>query len=265
MTIIRWVGGKTKLLSEIRKHIPQNFSCYYEPFIGGAAVLLDIKPTCSVVSDVNVELVNFYQQIKTNHKKVLDIAQNFQNSEESYYEIRQWDRHDGFLARDPIERAARFLFINKTSFQGLWRVNKRGYHNVPYSFPKSIAFDNSKFENFVEITKNTTFLCCEFKETLKTITVGDFVYFDPPYWPISKTSSFTNYSIGGFTQNDQNSLRDCCIELDKNGIKFLLSNSDCVETRKLYEMFHIETVVVNRSVAAKNSSRGNLTEILVKN
>lgn len=269
--IIRWVGGKRKLIHEILRVIPPYDGCYYEPFLGGATVLLtQLNSKQQFANDANDELINFYEQIRLNSLNVVNLLKSFVNDEKNYYEIRAWDREQNFLnKRSQLERAARFFYLNKTSFQGLWRLNaKKGYNNTPWNkSTKLIEFDEKHIEhiqNFALAIKNVVFSSVDFSELINNTTENDFVYFDPPYIPISKTASFTGYTKMGFNDCHERLLASCQ-ELTKRGTKFLLSNSDCERTRNLYQEFDIITVDVNRTMSAKNSSRGKITEVIVKN
>lgn len=262
---LRWVGGKRRLLDRILPLVPKYEGSYYEPFVGGGSVMLTQLTTNDVnVNDVNSELINFYVTLRSNCEEVLNVYDTkFKNDEETFYKIRVWDRSSTFASIDPILRAARFLYLNKASFQGLWRVNsKKGYHNVPYSRPKSIVLDREKIVEFVNAISNVKFSSMDFEEFLSNVKNSDFAYLDPPYVPISKTSSFTGYTMGGF---DHERLRNCCRLLNDRGVKFLLSNSDCEFVRELYREFDITSIDVKRNVAAKKSSRGTVSEVLVKN
>lgn len=259
--ILRWVGGKTKLLPEIITRITTFSGTYYEPFVGGATVLLACKFPLSVVSDQNRELINFYEQVRTNWRDVLSFVQSLPCDKETYMKVRAWDRDPGFLDRPAFERAARFWFLNKLSFQGLWRVNRKGFYNVPYGSPNTAdKFVEQDIRSLSDVIQNVRFLCCDFEAAIVDIKPDDFVYFDPPY-----LNTYNLYTGATFSMDDHTRLRDACVRLDKMNVRFLLSNSDCEEVRRLYSMFKIDTVTVKRLVSAKSSSRGDTTEVLVWN
>lgn len=262
--VIRWVGGKRKLLERIVPLFPPFGGTYYEPFVGGGAIMLTQLDHVVKVNDINSELINFYRTIHVDLDTVIETFNTFKNDASSYYEIRSWDRDlDYHEKRSPYERAARFLYINKASFQGLWRVNsKKGYHNVPYSRPKNVSIDRDDLLKFAIATNDISFNCLDYEEFLHEASSDDFIYLDPPYVPISQTSSFTGYTKDGF---DHARLKNCCEKLDARGAKFLMSNSDCEITRNLYASFKQETLSVSRNMAAKTSSRGVITELLIRN
>lgn len=262
--VLRWVGGKRQLRDRILSVIPSYQGSYHEPFIGGATMLMTQTDKQRFASDANAELINFYQQVQSDFEGVFQSFSSFENTEDHYYAIRAWDREPDFLTRcNPVDRAARFLFLNKTCFQGLWRVNnKKGYNNVPYSYPKKINVNVENLSSFSHAVKNVKFTHMDFEQALKNAISGDFVYLDPPYIPISKTASFTGYTINGF---DHERLKTACDELTTRGVKFLQSNSDCEMTRELYKTYDLSRVEVKRMVAAKNSSRGDVFELLIKN
>lgn len=265
---IRWVGGKTKLLPEIRKRVPKDVKRYFEPFVGGGAVLLDMDPSIpAVAADTNWELINFYRVLRECPESLLDEFKSFKNDEKTYYEVREWDRQeDGtFDAINPLLRAARFLFLNKTSFQGLWRVNKKGQHNVPYSRPKKVHVADADVASVSARIQKVNFYCEDFEKIMETMQEGDFAYVDPPYIPVDDSKAFVGYTDGLFHYSDQVRLRDTCKRLHERGGRFLLSNSDTDMAWELYQNFTIETVTVKRLVAPTNSSRGNVQELLVRN
>jgi len=263
--IIRWVGGKRRLLSQILPHVPDYVGRYHEPFLGGAAMLLTQPHKKAFANDVNHELINFYEQARSHPDDVIALYNSFEFSERSYYEIRSWDRHNDFLNRSRLERAGRLLFLNRTSFQGMWRVNsKKSYNNSPWGKKKTLPpIHAGMFDEFVLQTKNVEFSSLDFERALEKVEPNDFVYLDPPYVPVTATAGFTSYALNGF--DDHEKLRNVCVDLDSRGIKFILSNSDCQKVRDLYERFNVIMVDVTRVIAAKRSSRGKTTEVLVKN
>lgn len=272
LPILKWVGGKRQLLPEIRKRIPSNYSKYYEPFVGGGAVLFDLQPKKATINDVNEELINLYNVVKNNVEELIEDLAKHENTEEYFYDIRALDRDsDKYKKMSNIERASRIHYLNKTCYNGLFRVNLAGQFNAPFGKYKKPNIKNeitlratSKFfnESKVEI-KN-----CDFEEALKGIRKGAFVYFDPPYEPISDTSNFTGYSKGGFNREEQIRLKKLCDKLDARGIKFLLSNSSSEFIMQLYREnsnYKIELIKAKRSINSKGNKRGEIDEILVKN
>lgn len=265
---LKWAGGKRQLLPEIRKHIPKKYNTYYEPFVGAGAVLFDLQPKKAVINDVNVELVNVYNVIKNNVEELIEDLKKHENDKDYFYAIRDLDRKPEYNELSPIEKASRLIFLNKTCFNGLFRVNSQGQFNVPfgkYKNPKIVndivlkAVHNYMNSNDVTI-KNE-----DFETVVENAKKGDFIYLDPPYDPVSDTSSFTGYSLNGFNKDDQIRLRDTFAELDKRGCKVLLSNSSTDFINDIYSDFHIEIVSATRSINSVASKRGKIEEVLVIN
>ena len=268
--ILKWVGGKRQLLNEIKKYIPEKINTYFEPFIGGAAVLLELEPKKAVINDVNLELSNLYKVVKEKHKELIKELENHKknHSEDYYYKIRKWDREEDYKKKSDIEKAARFIYLNKTCFNGLWRVNSKGQNNVPsgkYKNPNIL--DKERIEELHKYLKDNDIkiLNGDFEECVKNAEEGDFVYFDPPYMPLSKTSNFTDYSTDGFDEKDQIRLKKICDELNKKKVKFLLSNSNCDFIKDLYKDYNIEIVNATRMINSDATKRGNVEEVLIKN
>lgn len=266
--ILKWVGGKRQLLSEIKKHIPSNYNTYIEPFFGGGAVLFEIQPKKAIINDINIELVNMYKTVKTNSEDLIKKLEKYTNDEEKYYEIRNLDRNENYKKLSNIDRASRMIYLNRTCFNGLYRVNSKGQNNVPYGkyknptiCDKSNIKNISKYfnENDIEI-KNL-----DFEKLLKLAQPGDFVYLDPPYDPLTDTSSFVSYSKDGFTKDDQTRLKECCDLLTKKGVKFLLSNSSTEFIKELYKDYTIIEVDANRNISASVKGREKVKEVLIKN
>lgn len=257
--VIRWVGGKTKQLPEILKRLPTSISRYYEPFLGGAAVLLGCEFADATVADQNFELINFYECVKQNPQAVLALFRGFTFDEPSYYQIRSWDRSQNFSLLPSVDRAARFLFLNKMSFQGLWRVNRKGQHNVPFG-KRVINPLEVELQGLSDRIQNVTFVCDDFERAIENAAEGDFVYLDPPY-----LNTFDLYTSQLFGLSEHERLRDACLRLTQKGVKFLLSNSDNDAVRQLYSMFKIDSITVTQLVAAKSASRGRVNEVLIQN
>lgn len=267
--VLKWVGGKRQLLPELLPLIPQN-TIYVEPFVGGAAVLLGVQPNKARINDANEELINVYRSIRDNPDEVLKILKEHEmnNSSEYYYEIRGLDRSESYSELSSTQRAARIIYLNKTCYNGLFRVNSRGQLNVPYGRyknpdivqePAIQALSRYLNDNEIEI------LSGDYKQALKDLPRGAFVYLDPPYMPVSKTSSFTGYTEGGFTYEEQRQLRDCCIALREQGIRFIQSNSDCDAIRELYEDFRIKVVRARRAINSNGNRRGPVNEVIIIN
>jgi DNA adenine methylase len=265
---LKWAGGKRQLLPEIRKYIPKRINTYYEPFIGAGAVLFDIQPKKAVMNDINSELVNTYMTIRDNIDELVSDLQKHKNEPDYFYDIRDLDRKPEYQQLSDVERASRLIFLNKTCFNGLFRVNSQGQFNVPFGKYKNPNIVNEivvrAVHNYLS-KSDVKILNGDFADAVANAKKGDFVYFDPPYDPVSDTSSFTGYSLDGFGREEQERLRDLFVDLDKRGCKVLLSNSATDFIKDLYKDFHIEIVGATRSINSVASKRGKIDEVLVMN
>lgn len=264
---IKWVGGKRQLMDVILSKVPSDINTYYEPFLGGGAVLYNIKAKSKKGSDVNAELINTYNVIKNKKNELIDVLGDFKNTEEDFFKIRNWDREEDFLSKySDVQRAARFIFLNKTAFNGMWRENSKGQFNVPFgkmTNPTIVDEDNLNLcESFF---KDIEFRVKSFKDILDEVKSGDFVYLDPPYVPLSATSSFTSYNKDNFTLKMHQELKDFCDALTKKGVKFLLSNSSAEFVVDLYKDYTIEYVNAKRAINSNGEGRGSVKEVLVRN
>lgn len=266
--VLKWAGGKRQLLSEISKYIPKGIKNYYEPFIGGGAVLFYLQPKKATINDFNNELINVYTVIRDNLDELIIDLQKHKNEEEYFYYTRGLDRTPEFNTLNNIQKASRILYLNKTCFNGLFRVNSSGEFNTPFGKYKNPNITNditlravSKYLNENDIK----FINGDFEEALKGIRKGSFVYFDPPYYPISDSSSFTGYTLDGFSKEDQERLKKLCDKLTKKGVKFLLSNSAAPFILELYKDYNIELVKANRNINSNGAKRGEINEVLVRN
>lgn len=269
---LKWVGGKRQLLDVISPLIPKKISTYVEPFVGGGAVLFELKPKKAIINDYNEELINVYQTIKNFPEQLLLLLEEHttNNNEEYFYKIRALDREEAYEDMTDVERAARIIYLNKTCYNGLFRVNQAGQFNTPYGRYKNPNIVNRPVINGMSIYFNNNdirIMDGDYKQALKGLRKGAFVYFDPPYLPISSSSSFTGYTEGGFNLDKQIELKEQCDKLHKKGIKFLLSNSDHKIIRDLYNSngYIIETVKARRAINSKGNKRGEINEVLVRN
>lgn len=265
---VKWAGGKRQLLSEIEKYTPKRITTYYEPFLGGGAVLFHLQPKKAIVNDFNSELINVYLTIKNNVDDLIKDLTKHKNEEEYYYEVREMDRTGELERLSNVQRASRIIFLNKTCYNGLFRVNSQGHFNTPFGRYKNPNIVNdvvlravSKYLN----ENDVTFGNGDFEESLRGIRKGSFVYFDPPYFPLSDSSSFTGYTLDGFSKDDQIRLKTVCDILNTKGIKFLLSNSSAPFILDLYKDYIIEFVGATRSINSVAESRGEVREVLVRN
>lgn len=269
--VLKWVGGKRQLLSEIKKYIPK-YTTYYEPFVGGGAVLFELQPNKAVINDMNSELINVYNVIKNNIDELIEelsIEKKYINTSECFYNIRELDRNPKqYNKLMGIQKAARILYLNKTCYNGLYRVNSMGAFNSPFGNYKNPNIINaitlravSKYFNDSDIT----FLTGDFEKAVNGIKKGSFVYFDPPYVPISKTSNFTGYNENGFGESEQRRLKKLCDTLSKKGVNILVSNSDCEFIRDLYNNYDIIEIKAKRFINCNSDGRGEVSDVLIRN
>ncbi|MBN1927382.1 MAG: DNA adenine methylase [Prolixibacteraceae bacterium] len=286
---IKWVGGKTQLIESIEKALPKNFSelnnvTYIEPFVGGGAVLFWILQqypniTKAVINDINADLTTAYKTIKDTPAELVHFLQKIQDK---YLPLSENKRKEYYLNKrekfntktlDPVENTALFIFLNRTCFNGLYRVNSKGLFNVPfgrYANPK--ICDKQTIFADSELLQKVEILTGDFEETMKYASNNSFFYFDPPYKPLSETSSFNSYAKDEFNDHEQIRLRDFCRKIDGHGHTFILSNSDVKGKNQtddffddLYKQFFIRRVYATRMVNANAEKRGKLTELLITN
>ncbi|MGP5121135.1 DNA adenine methylase [Psychrobacter alimentarius] len=268
MPFLKWVGGKRQLISDIEPLIPSKISTYYEPFIGGGAVLLNQQPKKAVINDYNAELINVYEVVRDNVDELIEDLAMHENESEYFYKIRLQDREEGFDKLSALKRASRVIYLNKTCFNGLYRVNSSGEFNTPFGRYKSPNIVNEPVLRAVSKylqNNDIQLLSGDFEDALKGARKGAFVYLDPPYDPLSKSSNFTGYVEGGFGSDQQERLRDVCIKLHQKGVNFLLSNSATPFIKGLYKDFEIIEVGAKRHINSVASKRGEVTEVLVRN
>ncbi|NLG32840.1 MAG: Dam family site-specific DNA-(adenine-N6)-methyltransferase, partial [Syntrophomonadaceae bacterium] len=232
-------------------------------------VLFTLQPRKAVVNDLNRELINLYQIIKDSVEDLIQDLQQHKNEEDYFYRIRELDRKpNDYNKLTPVQRASRIIYLNKTCYNGLFRVNKAGEFNAPFGNYKNPNIVNeitlravSTYFNQAQIT----FTCKDFAEVLIDVRKGAFVYLDPPYYPVSNTASFTGYDKGGFDNNEQVRLKKTCDKLNRKGIKFLLSNSATDFIMDLYKDYRIEVIKAKRAINSKADKRGEIDEVLVMN
>lgn len=268
--ILKWVGGKRQLLSEIIPLIDESCDNYVEPFIGGGAVLFRLQPKKAIINDYNTELINVYRTVRDDLDGLVALLKKHEkyNSSDYYYEVRALDRTPDFDKMSNSEKAARIIYLNKTCYNGLYRVNSLGQFNSPYGKYKNPNIVNevvlraiSKYLNGNEISIRSG----DYKDVLNDIEKNSFVYLDPPYMPISSSSSFTGYTEGGFGYDKQVELKEECDKLNSKGVHFLQSNSDCEEIRELYKDYRIKVVKANRAINSDAKKRGQINEVLIYN
>ena len=265
---LKWAGGKRQLLPEIRKYVPKKFTTYYEAFVGGGAVLFDVQPPKAIVGDISPDLINVYSAVRDNVEELIKALKKHKNGKDYFYNVRELDRIEQYNKLSDIEKAARIIYLNKTCYNGLFRVNSQGQFNVPFG-----NYQNPNIVNEIVLKAvsnylneaNITFVCGDFETVLKTAKKGCFVYLDPPYDPVSDTASFTGYTLDGFDTKDQTRLRNMCNQLNARGCSFLLSNSHTDFICELYSEYIIEIVQVGRNINSDGAKRGKISEVLVRN
>ena len=251
---------------ELLKNMPENYNRYFEPFIGGGALFFELQPQNGYISDMNEELINLYSVVRDDVYELIEDLGKHEVSKEYFLEIRNIDRTEKYAELSSIERASRFIYLNRTCFNGMYRVNSQGQFNVPFgNYKNPRIVDAENLINCSKLLKNTEIYCADFSEILNKVQKGDFVYFDPPYVPLNETSSFTSYTKDGFDLDMQFKLRDVCDELDSKGVMFMLSNSDTKLVNELYSNYEIKKVFASRAINANPNGRGKITEVLVKN
>lgn len=263
---VKWVGGKRSIIGELKSRLPEAYNEYWEPFVGGGALFFDIQPKTAHLSDKNLDLILTYKVIQKDVNKLIEALKKHQrlHCEEYYYRVR--GRHD---LEDPIEIAARMIYLNKTCFNGLFRVNKKGEFNTPIGKSASGALSTGilREDNLRQCHKALKHAIIEYND-YKAITpqTGDFVYFDPPYHPTNGTS-FTSYAMGDFNETDQSNLADFCKQLHRQGVKIMLSNSNTEYIRSLYTANFFKIAIVNapRNVNCKPNGRNAVEEVLITN
>lgn len=264
--IVKWVGGKRQLMFELLKNLPKSYNRYFEPFIGGGALFFELQPNNAYISDMNEELINLYSVVRDSVDELVHDLNKHEISKEYFLKIRNLDRMEKYFKLSNIERASRFIYLNRTCFNGMYRVNSKGEFNVPFgNYKNPRIIDENNLLNCSELLKKTEIKCADFSEILSKVQKDDFVYFDPPYVPLNETSSFTSYTKDGFDIDMQFKLRDVCNELDSMGVKFMLSNSDTKLVNELYANYEIKKVFASRQINANADGRGKITEVLVKN
>lgn len=267
--VVKWVGGKRQLLEDLIPLFPKRISSYCEPFLGGGAVLFQLQPKVAYVNDINFELIQMYEVIRDHVEELITALEGHPNKEEHFYFVRDWDRNkEQYSQFSKIEKAARIIYLNKTCYNGLFRVNQAGEFNTPFGHYKKPNIVNavtlravSRYFQKAQIT----FTSIDYEAVLSQIQKGTFVYLDPPYDPVSDTANFTGYAKGGFGRSEQIRLRECCDALNQRGIKFLLSNSATDFIKEQYHAYQITVVKAKRAINSNASGRGHVDEVIIRN
>lgn len=266
---LKWAGGKSQLIQQYIPYFPKDFKNYYEPFLGGGAIFFHLRPEKAVLTDVNPELINAYRCVRDNLEKLISLLEKHQvnHTKEYYYQVRATFGGASLVPTEgnSIERAARLIYLNKTCFNGLYRENSKGEFNVPIGKYKNLKICNPDLLCSVSAALQAAEIEVRTFEAVLAYakTSEDFVYFDPPYYPLSNTSNFTAYSRYTFNEDEQTKLRDVFAKLAGRGVKVMLSNSDCPFIRSLYSNFKINEILASRSINCDPKKRGRITEVLV--
>jgi len=261
---VKWVGGKTQLLATLGEMLPASWGRYFEPFVGGGAMFWRNGEGDSVLNDFNAELATTYRIVRDEVDSLITALGEHYYDKDYYYEVRALEP----AKMTPVQRAARMIFLNRTGFNGLYRVNRKGRFNVPfgrYSNPR--ICDDENLRACSERLKRTELRNEDFEVALADADTGDFVYLDPPYAPVSKSANFTTYTAGGFGDAEQRRLRRTLKALDARGVNFMLSNSAAEGLAEAYsdDGWNVDIVRASRNVNSKASRRGKVNELVVRN
>lgn len=266
---LKWVGGKRQLLPVLTQHLPPGFHTYYEPFVGAGALMLELQPRKVVINDLNQELISCYRVIQKQPEQLIAALAGHHNSPEYFYEIRGLDRDRELFARlDEVQRASRMIFLNKTCYNGLYRVNRKGEFNAPfgrYRNPCILDEQGIRAVHHYLNARPVRILNTDFEQAVSGARAGDFVYFDPPYDPVSASASFTAYQGGGFGRPEQRRLARVVHDLTRRGCRVMLSNSATDFIRSLYKDLRVQRVSATRRINSVATRRGEIDELLVMN
>lgn len=258
---VKWAGGKTQLLPELLRRVPQSFNRYYEPFLGGGALFFALQPAHAILGDINAELIQLYGIVRDDVDALITELREYRYEREFYYRIRAQQPEE----LPPVRRAARTLYLNRTCFNGLYRVNRNGKFNVSFGRYRSPTIcDAPRLRAASRALQGHDIACRSYDDTVASAQRGDFVYLDPPYHPVSETANFTSYTSHGFSEDDQRKLADVFTRLVELGVHCLLTNSDCSLTRELYAEHQLELVQARRSISRHGAGRGKVGEVVVR-
>ncbi|MFA5624923.1 MAG: DNA adenine methylase [Bradymonadales bacterium] len=269
----KWTGGKRQLIPTLLELMPKQYHRYHEPFVGGGGLFFEVEPKEATINDANSDLIHAYKQIRDNIEELILLLKTHEknNSKAYYLDLRSADRDGRLEKMDSVEKAARLMYMLRVNFNGLYRVNSKNQFNVPYGRYKNpkivdeeLLYAISKYLN----NNNIKILNLDFEDAVNEAKAGDFVYFDPPYAPISATSAFTSYTNCGFGSEEQKQLRDVFAKLTENNVRVMLSNSNAGEIYELYQNIlgvNIKVVSANRMINSKASGRGKIDELIIRN
>ena len=268
---VKWAGGKRQIIDKLKQYVPDEYNTYYEPFIGGGALLFELAPKNAVINDSNEELMNVYKCLcdEEKFKKMCSLLNHYEteHSEDFYYEIRNKDKNKNTYNRlSDYTKAARTIYLNKACFNGLYRVNKKNEFNVP--FGKKTKVNTYEGSNLITVSNyltmnNIKILSVDFEEAVKDVKEKDFIYFDPPY--DSETSTFNSYTEEGFSKDEQIRLAKVFKELDRKGAFVMLSNHNTMLVKELYKDYNIHKIEAKRNINANGKKRGMVEEVIITN
>jgi len=258
---LKWAGGKRQIIDQLLSRVPETHGAYHEPFLGGGALYYRLAPTTAVLSDLNDRLVRTYQAIRDDPEAVVDLLKTYPNDKAFYLQMRARD----IDVEEDAVLASWMIYLNKTGFNGLYRVNKQGGFNVPFGkYNNPLICDSDNLRRCSEILQSVDILHTDFRSVEERAVPGDFVYFDPPYVPVSTTASFTSYTRDGFTLEDQQALRDLALRLKSQGVHVLLSNASVPTVHELYaDGFERIDVYASRAINCNGAKRGKVAEALI--
>ena len=265
LPVVKWAGGKRRLLGQLTPRLPPGFRGYHEPFLGGGALFFETRPAHSLLTDANGELIALYKVIKHRPRELMAALTGFSFTRDEYFRLRNLDRVPGLAALDDVERAARFLYLNKTGFNGLWSVNAKGQSCIGWGHRSHVVlYSPDNIMAVHEALRTARLAQAHFSHVLKLARAGEFVYFDPPYDTQAGTDS-VGYTAQRFGRRDQHALWQVCVKLHRMGVKWMLSNADTPFIRQLFRAFHVEAVMAPRSVLRDGGGRIPAPEVIVRN
>ncbi|MHA1518625.1 MAG: DNA adenine methylase [Promethearchaeota archaeon] len=263
---LKWAGGKRQLINQIDPYLPASYDNYIEPFVGGGALYFYLLPPNAIIMDINPVLINVYRVIKNNVEKLIELLQLHRNEKDYYYSVREMDRSPDFASKSNAEKASRTIFLNRCCFNGLYRVNSKGYFNVPFGKYKNPKYcDTPNLRAVSQVLQDVSIQEGSFSRVLDFATPESFIYFDPPYMPLTETANFTSYTQNNFGPEDQIQLKQVADQLNAKGCRFLLSNSYCDFILDLYKDYNIHTVQATRAINSNAKKRGKIPEVLISN
>ena len=260
--VLKWAGGKSRLLTQLSPLLPTRMGRYFEPFLGGGAMFFHLQPLGAVVSDLNEDLVNLYRCVRDDVDALVADLGRHPYEKDYYYAMRAQDP----ATLSPVARASRMMYLNRTCFNGLYRVNRRGAFNVPFGrYSNPTICNEARLRAVSGVLDGTDIRHGSYADAVREARAGDFVYFDPPYQPLTATANFTSYTKAAFGETEQAELAETFAELDRRGVRCMLSNSYTPLICELYANFRIDTVVAPRAIARTVEGRAPVLEVVVRN